>query len=136
MEVNQPCAYGSKIPLRWAGDSGKDARAREAGFVVSGQDKNVYPPMSTQLQELGIAMHSGYDADALLAVKDAIDTVLVGNVMTRGVPVVEALLDQKLPYTSGPQWLGEQVLRQRQDRWRAAQFWHFRSPGRRQAICH
>jgi len=93
---------------------GVAALAREAGFVVSGQDKNVYPPMSTQLQELGIAMHSGYDADALLAVKDAIDTVLVGNVMTRGMPVVEALLDQKLPYTSGPQWLGEQVLRQRQ----------------------
>ena len=98
---------------------GVAALAREAGFAVSGQDRNVYPPMSTQLERLGIAMHSGYDDAPLRAIFENRDggeenaTVLVGNVMTRGMPVIEALLDARYPYTSGPQWLGEQVLRQR-----------------------
>jgi UDP-N-acetylmuramate: L-alanyl-gamma-D-glutamyl-meso-diaminopimelate ligase len=95
---------------------GVAALAREAGYRVSGQDKNVYPPMSTQLQQLGIAMHSGYDDTPLrqmLASGEPLQRVLVGNVMTRGMPVVETVLNEKLPFTSGPQWLGEILLRQR-----------------------
>ncbi len=91
---------------------GLAALAREAGFVVSGQDQNVYPPMSTQLHKLGISMHQGYDDTPLQ--ESYYDQVVVGNVMTRGMPVIETLLSRKLPFTSGPQWLGERILRHRQ----------------------
>ncbi|APZ42800.1 UDP-N-acetylmuramate:L-alanyl-gamma-D-glutamyl-meso-diaminopimelate ligase [Acidihalobacter ferrooxydans] len=81
--------------------------AKAAGHEVSGSDARLYPPMSTQLEAAGIAVHSGYDPDQL---DPAPDQVVVGNVMRRGVPVVEALLDRGLAYTSGPQWLAENVL--------------------------
>ncbi|MDH3646315.1 MAG: UDP-N-acetylmuramate:L-alanyl-gamma-D-glutamyl-meso-diaminopimelate ligase [Gammaproteobacteria bacterium] len=81
--------------------------AREAGHIVEGSDKNVFPPMSTQLASIGIALHEGYDAEVL---SKKLDCVVVGNVMSRGNPVIEHLLDAGIPYTSGPQWLAEQVL--------------------------
>ncbi|MEM9334923.1 MAG: UDP-N-acetylmuramate:L-alanyl-gamma-D-glutamyl-meso-diaminopimelate ligase [Pseudomonadota bacterium] len=84
------------------------ALAKAAGHHVTGSDTNVYPPMSTQLRELGIDIHEGFDAGQL---SPAPDVVVVGNVMSRGVPVVEALLDADLPYQSGPQWLADHVLR-------------------------
>jgi UDP-N-acetylmuramate: L-alanyl-gamma-D-glutamyl-meso-diaminopimelate ligase len=86
------------------------ALARAAGHRVSGADQNVYPPMSTQLENLGIEITEGYGADAL---DSAADVVVVGNVMTRGMPVVEALLDSGRPYTSGPEWLARHVLAER-----------------------
>ena len=84
--------------------------ARQAGHSVSGSDMNVYPPMSTQLREQGIELMEGYDPRCL---EPSPDMVVVGNVMTRGNPVVEAMLDRGIPYTSGPQWLREHVLRER-----------------------
>ena len=86
------------------------ALAKAAGHEVSGCDRNVYPPMSTQLRQLGIDVREGYDAAQLDA---APDCVVVGNVMSRGVEVVEALLDSNLRYQSGPQWLAENVLHDR-----------------------
>jgi UDP-N-acetylmuramate: L-alanyl-gamma-D-glutamyl-meso-diaminopimelate ligase len=85
--------------------------ARAAGFTVTGSDRNVYPPMSTQLEALGITLTEGFEAAQLTP---APDMVVVGNVMTRGQPVIEALLESKLPYTSGPEWLARAVLK---DRW-------------------
>ncbi|MDQ1363770.1 MAG: UDP-N-acetylmuramate: L-alanyl-gamma-D-glutamyl-meso-diaminopimelate ligase [Pseudomonadota bacterium] len=85
--------------------------ARQAGHKVTGSDAAVYPPMSTQLEQQGIALMQGYDATHL---QPAPDQVVVGNVMTRGNPAVEYMLNSRLPYTSGPQWLAENVLR---DRW-------------------
>ena len=87
------------------------AIAKAAGHKVTGSDRNVYPPMSTQLRALGIELVEGFEAAQL---DRAPDVVVVGNVMTRGVPVVEALLDRGLPYTSGPEWLAREVLK---DRW-------------------
>ncbi len=87
------------------------AIAKAAGHRVTGSDRNVYPPMSTQLRALGIELVEGFDAAQLDL---APDVVVVGNVMTRGVPVVEALLDRGLPYASGPEWLAREVLK---DRW-------------------
>ena len=81
--------------------------ARESGFSVTGSDRNVYPPMSTQLSESGIALTDGYGAEQL---SPAPDRVLVGNALSRGQPVVEAMLDEGLPYTSGPEWLGREIL--------------------------
>ncbi|RXM22199.1 UDP-N-acetylmuramate:L-alanyl-gamma-D-glutamyl-meso-diaminopimelate ligase, partial [Citrobacter sp. AAK_AS5] len=78
---------------------------------VTGSDANVYPPMSTQLAEAGIGLMEGYDASHL---DPAPDLVVVGNAMKRGLPVVEYLLDQGLPYVSGPEWLKQHLLR---DRW-------------------
>jgi UDP-N-acetylmuramate: L-alanyl-gamma-D-glutamyl-meso-diaminopimelate ligase len=86
------------------------AIAKEAGHYVSGADQNVYPPMSTQLRDLGIALVQGYDAE----IERGVDNVVVGNALSRGKPVVEMLLDSGRPYYSGPQWLAEHVLR---DRW-------------------
>lgn len=85
--------------------------ARELGHTVTGSDANVYPPMSTQLQQQGIALTEGYDPVQL---QPAPDLVIVGNAMSRGNPAVEYMLDAGLPYTSGPQWLCEHVL---QGRW-------------------
>ena len=86
---------------------GVAALARELGFTVEGSDANVYPPMSTQLEALGIGLMNGYQADYL---KPAPDLVVVGNAMTRGNPAVEYMLDAQLRYISGPQWLGETLL--------------------------
>jgi UDP-N-acetylmuramate: L-alanyl-gamma-D-glutamyl-meso-diaminopimelate ligase len=85
--------------------------ARAAGHTVSGCDANVYPPMSTQLAEAGIALREGYDPEQLAEFQP--DMVVVGNVMSRGRPLVETLLDRELPYTSGPAWLADHVLRGR-----------------------
>jgi UDP-N-acetylmuramate: L-alanyl-gamma-D-glutamyl-meso-diaminopimelate ligase len=84
------------------------ALARAAGHEVSGCDSSVYPPMSTQLRKLGIDIHEGYDAGQLDVEPDC---VVVGNVVSRGFDVVEAMLDRELTYQSGPQWLSEHVLR-------------------------
>lgn len=85
--------------------------ARELGHEVSGSDANVYPPMSTQLAEQGIVLQEGYDPAHLTP---APDMVIVGNAMARGNPAVEYMLDQGMPYMSGPEWLARYVL---QDRW-------------------
>jgi UDP-N-acetylmuramate: L-alanyl-gamma-D-glutamyl-meso-diaminopimelate ligase len=85
--------------------------AREAGFEVEGCDANVYPPMSTQLRAQGISLKEGYSAAHL---DPAPDQVVVGNTMSRGNPAIEYMLNQGMAYTSGPQWLAEQLL---QDRW-------------------
>src|SRR5699024_7885299 len=85
--------------------------ASELGHRVSGSDANVYPPMSTQLAEAGIALMESYHAENLAPRPDL---VVVGNALSRGNPEVEALLDAGLPYVSGPQWLAEQVLPGRQ----------------------
>ncbi len=90
---------------------GVAALAKAAGHQVSGSDENVYPPMSTQLRKLGIRLHEGYDEAQL---RSDLDCVLVGNVMSRGNPVVEALLESGLPYHSGPEWLAANVLK---DKW-------------------
>jgi UDP-N-acetylmuramate: L-alanyl-gamma-D-glutamyl-meso-diaminopimelate ligase len=82
--------------------------ARSAGHTVTGCDEGVYPPMSTQLEEQGIRLIQGFDADQLALQPDLF---VVGNVVSRGNPLMEAILDQGLPYVSGPQWLGEHVLR-------------------------
>lgn len=81
--------------------------ARAAGHTVTGCDAGVYPPMSTQLQEQGIDLIEGFDASQ---VDLAPDLFIIGNVVTRGNPLMEAILDQGLPYISGPQWLGEHIL--------------------------
>ena len=81
-----------------------------AGHRVSGCDANVYPPMSEQLQQAGIALTQGYDAGQT-AVQP--DVFVIGNAISRGNPLLEAILDQGLPYVSGPQWLAENVLRGR-----------------------
>jgi UDP-N-acetylmuramate: L-alanyl-gamma-D-glutamyl-meso-diaminopimelate ligase len=81
--------------------------ARAAGYRVTGSDQNVYPPMSTLLAEQGIAVSQGFHPAHL---DPAPDQVVVGNVMTRGNPAVEHVLNRGLPYTSGPQWLAEHVL--------------------------
>ena len=89
---------------------GVAAIAQAAGFRVTGSDLNVYPPMSTQLAALGVDFIQGYGADQLDVRPDI---VVVGNALSRGSPVIEAMLDRGMPYTSGPQWLAEQVLRSR-----------------------
>jgi UDP-N-acetylmuramate: L-alanyl-gamma-D-glutamyl-meso-diaminopimelate ligase len=86
------------------------ALARELGHDVEGSDANVYPPMSTQLERLGIVLKTGWDAKHL---EPAPDLVIVGNALSRGNPIVERLLDARWPYVSGPQWLGETLLRDR-----------------------
>lgn len=91
---------------------GLAALAKEAGHTVTGCDANVYPPMSTQLEALGISLHAGYDAEQLDTFKA--DLFIVGNAMKRTMPIVEEILNRNLPYISGPQWLGENLLR---DKW-------------------
>jgi UDP-N-acetylmuramate: L-alanyl-gamma-D-glutamyl-meso-diaminopimelate ligase len=86
------------------------AIARVAGYTVTGCDANVYPPMSTQLQTLGIALTEGYAADQLDGVAKDADVFVIGNAISRGNPLLEAILDAGRPYTSGPQWLAETVL--------------------------
>ena len=86
------------------------AIAREAGHRVTGCDANVYPPMSDQLRALGIELIEGFDPGQTAL---APDLYVVGNVVSRGNPLLEALLDAGAPYTSGPQWLAEHVLQGR-----------------------
>jgi UDP-N-acetylmuramate: L-alanyl-gamma-D-glutamyl-meso-diaminopimelate ligase len=85
--------------------------ARQLGHQVTGSDSNVYPPMSTQLEQQGIELCSGYAPEHL---QPAPDLVVVGNAMSRGNPAVEYMLDAGLAYTSGPQWLCDHLLNQRQ----------------------
>ncbi|MGB5327910.1 MAG: UDP-N-acetylmuramate:L-alanyl-gamma-D-glutamyl-meso-diaminopimelate ligase [Gammaproteobacteria bacterium] len=84
--------------------------ARELGCEVAGSDANVYPPMSTQLEQSGIELHHGYVAEAL---PEDCDVFIIGNAITRGNPQFEAILERGLRYTSGPQWLYEEVLQRR-----------------------
>ena len=84
------------------------AIARAAGHTVTGCDANVYPPMSDQLRALGIELTEGWDAGQIDL---APDVFVVGNVVTRGNPLMEAILERGLPYTSGPQWLADNVLK-------------------------
>jgi len=86
------------------------AIAKQAGHTVTGCDANVYPPMSTQLEQLGIVLTQGWDP---LQLEQAADVYVIGNVVSRGNPLMEAILDRGLPYVSGPQWLAESVLRQK-----------------------
>src|SRR5690349_12738536 len=83
------------------------ALARELGYAVEGSDANVYPPMSTQLEQLGIALMQGFTAEHL---QPAPDLVIVGNALSRGNAAIEHMLDARLRYVSGPQWLGENLL--------------------------
>jgi UDP-N-acetylmuramate: L-alanyl-gamma-D-glutamyl-meso-diaminopimelate ligase len=89
---------------------GLAALAREAGHRVTGCDANVYPPMSDQLRALGIELIEGWSADQMSLQPDV---YVIGNVVTRGNPLMEAILDAGAPYTSGPQWLAEHVLQGR-----------------------
>ncbi|UXD88509.1 UDP-N-acetylmuramate:L-alanyl-gamma-D-glutamyl-meso-diaminopimelate ligase [Thalassolituus hydrocarboniclasticus] len=88
--------------------------AKQLGHEVSGSDAGVYPPMSDQLEAAGIVLSEGFDPANIPA---DIDLVIIGNAMSRGNPSVEYVLDRGLPYMSGPQWLGQYVLR---GRWVAA----------------
>lgn len=81
--------------------------ARELGHTVSGSDLNVYPPMSTQLEEQGVEVLQGYDPAHL---RPAPDLVVIGNALSRGNPAVEHVLDEGLEYCSGPEWLARHVL--------------------------
>ncbi len=87
------------------------AIAKSLGHKVTGSDKNVYPPMSTQLEALGIELTEGYCESQFDPVPDM---VVIGNAMSRGNPAVEYVLNRNLPYTSGPQWLLDNLLK---DRW-------------------
>lgn len=86
------------------------ALAKAAGHEVSGSDTNVYPPMSTQLEQLGIDIHEGYDASIL---SPAPDCIVIGNALSRGNAAVEAVLDSGIAYCSGPEWLAQHVLNER-----------------------
>ncbi len=85
--------------------------ARQLGFQITGSDAGVYPPMSTQLEQLGITLMEG---DATSHLDPAPDLVIVGNAYSRGHPQIEYMLDRGINYISGPQWLAETVLK---DRW-------------------
>ncbi|WP_460713813.1 Mur ligase family protein [Lysobacter terrae] len=86
---------------------GVAALARELGHEVEGSDQNIYPPMSTQLEQLGITLRQGYLADNISA--DCAE-IVVGNALSRGNPAVEQVLDDSRKYNSGAQWLAENVL--------------------------
>lgn len=81
--------------------------ARALGHTVTGSDENIYPPMSTQLEQAGIDIMAGYDRSHL---QPHPDLVVVGNAMKRGIDAVEYMLDAGLPYTSGPEFLAEHIL--------------------------
>ncbi len=86
------------------------ALAKSSGHKVTGCDAQVYPPMSTQLEKLGIELIEGYDPSQT---KLNPDLYVIGNVVSRGNPLMEAILDKNLPYVSGPQWLQENLLREK-----------------------
>jgi UDP-N-acetylmuramate: L-alanyl-gamma-D-glutamyl-meso-diaminopimelate ligase len=81
--------------------------AKQAGHTVTGCDANVYPPMSTQLREQGIELIEGFDPGQL---NSNIDLYVIGNVISRGNPLMEEILNRGLPYCSGPQWMGDNIL--------------------------
>ncbi len=81
--------------------------AKEAGHKVTGCDANVYPPMSTQLREQGIELIEGYGQHQLSLQPDM---YVIGNVVSRGNPLMETIMNRGLPYISGPQWFGEYIL--------------------------
>ncbi|MDP6653900.1 MAG: UDP-N-acetylmuramate:L-alanyl-gamma-D-glutamyl-meso-diaminopimelate ligase [Gammaproteobacteria bacterium] len=85
--------------------------AKQLGYRVSGSDANVYPPMSTQLQEQGIGLQEGFRPEHL---QPPPDLVIIGNALSRGSPAVEHVLNEGLNFTSGPQWLAQFVLH---DKW-------------------
>ena len=86
--------------------------AKQAGHNVSGSDENVYPPMSDQLEQAGIGLDSPY---ALNSIPPNIDLVVIGNAgLSRGNPALEAVLNKKIPYCSGAEWIGRYIL---EDRW-------------------
>ena len=87
------------------------AIARQAGYRVTGCDANVYPPMSTQLEEQGIALIEGFGVEQLDLKPDVF---VIGNVVSRGNALMEEILNRGLPYISGPQWLAQNIL---QDKW-------------------
>ena len=87
------------------------ALAKQAGHRVTGCDANVYPPMSTQLQAQGIELIEGYGVEQLELKPDVF---VIGNVVSRGNPLMEEILNRSLPYISGPQWLADNLLR---DKW-------------------
>ena len=84
------------------------ALAQGLGHRVTGSDQNIYPPMSDQLVSLGIKLSEGYDPNNL---PSDIDLVIIGNAMSRGNDCVEYILNSKIPYISGPQWMYENVLK-------------------------
>ncbi len=86
------------------------AIAKSLGHTVTGSDTNVYPPMSTQLEQLGIELTAGFGTEQF---DPAPDMVIIGNAMSRGNPAVEYVLNRNLPYTSGPQWLLDNLLTNR-----------------------
>lgn len=81
--------------------------AKSLGIEVSGCDAGVYPPMSDQLKQAGIHLIEGYDPEQLDA---GADLYIIGNAISRGNPLLEEILNRGLPYTSGPQWLQENIL--------------------------
>ncbi|MEO6351636.1 MAG: UDP-N-acetylmuramate:L-alanyl-gamma-D-glutamyl-meso-diaminopimelate ligase [Oxalobacteraceae bacterium] len=85
--------------------------AKQAGHTVTGCDANVYPPMSSQLEAQGITLIQGFDSEQ---VNLQPDLYVIGNVVSRGNPLMEEILNRGLPYTSGPQWIGAHILR---DKW-------------------
>ena len=85
--------------------------AKEAGHKVTGCDANVYPPMSTQLRAQGIELIEGFGTHQISLQPDL---YVIGNVVSRGNPLMEAIMNRGLPYVSGPQWIGEHIL---QDKW-------------------
>ena len=89
---------------------GLAALAKALGHRVTGSDMSVYPPMSTQLEAQGITIYQGYDAAQF---EPKPDLVIVGNAMSRGNPAVEYLLEQRIPYQSGPEWMRDNLLQQR-----------------------
>jgi len=84
--------------------------AKQLGHKVTGSDANVYPPMSDQLEAAGIELIEGFDPAQLDCTPDL---VIIGNAMSRGNPCVERILNENIPYTSGPQWLGDHLLREK-----------------------
>ncbi len=105
------------------------AIAKAAGHRVTGSDRNVYPPMSTQLEALGIELIQGFDAAQL---KPRPDVVVVGNVMTRGAPVIEALLESDIPYSLGSGVAGARGTQRRARAGRVRHAWqdhHLEHPG-------
>tara|TARA_B100000768_G_scaffold180836_1_gene201865 strand:- start:1180 stop:2526 length:1347 start_codon:yes stop_codon:yes gene_type:complete len=87
--------------------AGIAALAKSQGHKVSGCDQNVYPPMSTQLEDLGISITEGFSEEQIILNPDVF---VIGNVISRGNPLMESILDKRLPYISGPQWLYDNIL--------------------------
>lgn len=82
--------------------------AKQKGYKVTGSDLNVYPPMSTYLESQGIEILQGFDCDQL---DTNPDEIIIGNIMKRGMPIIEKILAEKLNYFSGPEWLYQNILK-------------------------